>query len=100
MLMDRPINGGIQKDWTDDYIEFANDTMNRFEYLPGTLMHEFGHNLGLWHSTAPNTIMWEEYDPQGREVPPCITAVGAAAHRCGLAQNDISGQGQSMTEEE
>ena len=90
MLRDQSLTASPNAGWTSDHMEFVSSPSTR-QYLPAIIMHEFGHNLGLWHSTAPNTIMWEEYDPQGREVPPCTTAAGATAHRCGLAQNDISG---------
>ena len=45
-----------ERKWTTSFSEW-NSNKDEFEYLPWVLMHEFGHTLGLGHSTDGDAIM-------------------------------------------
>ena len=65
------------KIWTNDFREWFRNT-DKYAYLPKTLMHEFGHALGLGHSPRA--------DVMSGGVPLC----GPKSNRifCGLTAND------------
>ncbi len=48
--------GRGREKWTTDFDDATKKAM-QFEYLPWVLMHEFGHTLGLGHSSDGDAIM-------------------------------------------
>ena len=49
-------DAGSMREWTTSLTD-AQDMRDKFEHLPRILMHEFGHTLGLGHSTDGTAIM-------------------------------------------
>ena len=80
MYIEDPPHWGGHTDakiWTNDFDEWLDDKPN-YEYLPKTLMHEFGHALGLGHS------------PKGDVMSGGVPLCGPKPNRtfCGLTAND------------
>ena len=48
--------GRVREEWTTTFDQADKEPM-KYEYLPWVLMHEFGHTLGLGHSTDGDAIM-------------------------------------------
>ena len=79
--------------WTTS-LSIANRFMNRFEYLPWVLMHEFGHTIGVSDVAKSGTIM----GGAARELPPCSTPAAVpppspapTPFPCGLSDYDKNG---------
>ena len=77
--------------WTNDYSLHYRE--NGFHaYLPWTVAHEFGHAIGLGHSTLDGTIMSGVGSQEAREIPDLSgTCHIAPADECGLSVYDIAG---------
>ena len=73
------------KTWTINFKNIQSDP-DIFIYLPSTLMHEFGHTLGLWEGEQNETIM----QGRQRELEPCVAGTHAG-NTCGLADDDKNG---------
>ncbi len=82
MYIEDPPHWGGDDDariWTNDFREWHRDT-NKYAYLPKTLMHEFGHALGLGHSPRG--------DVMSGGVQECGTPPQSVSAFCGLSTND------------
>ena len=87
--------GGPAGQWTDSWSEYMRQDMNRLVYLPALMMHEFGHVIGLGHTTrTPYAKIGQPGEYTGgaimggakREIPPCVPSPD-----CGLDLEDILG---------
>ena len=67
-------------DWTDNFSE-ADMYRDKYIYLPTVLAHEFGHTIGLGHSTS---VSWDVMNSPDRKLEPC----SKGDKSCGLSEND------------
>ena len=86
LYIEDPPNFGsslIPKRWLLSYSDWDSDR-ETYAYLPGVLMHEFGHTLGLRDTRAGGYAGVME-DDERHEVPTCISA---PPDKCGLSADD------------
>ena len=83
----------IGKAWIVDYSDWSKDPIT-YEYLPGVLLHEFGHTLGLDDTYDTLRVLPGSYvgimRDHKREVPaaPFDRCDTAPADQCGLSDHD------------
>ena len=68
-----PVANGLAKIWTDKFVTWRSQP-DIYEYLRGTLLHEFGHALGLWDAyLVPQGTYVGIMRGQNRVVPPGLS---------------------------
>lgn len=72
------------KIWTNDYDDF-DENRDAYQYLPKTLVHEFGHTIGLGHGIKFGDVMLGSVRSFASGCMPSSDVL------CGLSNNDKKG---------
>jgi hypothetical protein len=77
----------------DGRVHFDDDEGWTDQNLPHVAIHEFGHSLGMLHSSDPNTIMWGNYNSLIKLQPDDISGIQSLyGHGVPISVIEILGQ--------